>query len=293
MLQQVSHGVDRVGCRWTHVPGNGRGVVVMTDQEGQPGGFDQGGAPPAEGLIDIHSHLLPEIDDGCESVEQSIESIRALQGAGFTGSICTPHVWPDQFVYNDAESIRIGVEHLRMRLKEAGVDYPLWAGGELRLYDGVTDWLNNNEPPTLAGSRCLLVDFWTDKWPKWVVRVFEWMLNNNLQPILAHPERLGCTRGLEKRLAELSAMGVWLQGNFRSMTGEEGYSANQLIRGLLRDGRYKFLATDAHRPESLYGRLDGLGLIEAEFGAHAIDRLTADAPRRHIFAHLPRPGERG
>ncbi len=251
---------------------------TQTDDE-----FDQVNPLPPTGRIDIHCHLVPMIDDGCESFEQSIDCVRALRRAGFTGSICTPHVWSDQVAYNTPEHIRAWTAQLQGQLREEGEDYPLWPGGELKLYKGVIDWMKQHGPPTLADSRCVLVDFWVDKWPKWAVPAFDWLLQQRYQPILAHPERLGCVRGLEKHLAELKQMGVWLQGNLRCMTGEEGFEPNRLIRQLLREGQYDFLATDLHRADSLNARLDGLSLAEAEFGQDAIDRLIVDAPRRKIF----------
>lgn len=79
-------------------------------------------------------------------------------------------------------------------------------------------------------------------------------------------------------------MGVWLQGNFRSMTGEEGYQADRRVRQWLKENRYQLMALDMHGPQSLDGRFDGLRLVEAEFGHEALIRLTGTAPRQELFA---------
>ena len=78
-------------------------------------------------------------------------------------------------------------------------------------------------------------------------------------------------------------MGVWLQGNFRSFTGEEGYNAGQRVRQLVVEQQCKFMALDAHRPGSLVGRFDGMQLMVEECGQAVVDELTMYAPRRHIF----------
>ncbi len=242
--------------------------------------------PSAVGRIDIHCHLLPAVDDGCENFEQTWSCITALQRAGYTGSICTPHVYPqDPKMGYEMDFIQAQTAQLQQRLRNAGSSYRLWPGGELRLYDGVIDWLKHHRVPTLAGSRCVLVDFWSHKWPKWVNAAFEWMLEQGYRPILAHPERLACTKILDQRLAEIAQMGVWLQGNFRCISGEEGFEASQWVRRLLGEDRYQFLALDAHKPDSLGNRLDGLQLVAAEFGEPMIDQLTSEAPRKLILAN--------
>jgi protein-tyrosine phosphatase len=236
--------------------------------------------PLPPGRVDIHSHLLPGIDDGCEDVEASFECVRRLKAFGYVGTVCTPHFWHEMFPLNTTQHVRAWVAQLQGRLDEAGLEYRLWPGGELRLFKEFSRWARDHELPVMGNSKCLLFDFWADKWPKWVVPNFEWLLSEGYQPILAHPERLSCQQGLSECLETLQDMGVWLQGNFRCMTGEEGYQADQMIRFLLRDGRYHFLALDMHRPNSLESRLDGLRLVEAEFGVETVDRLAGEAPRR-------------
>ena len=87
-------------------------------------------------------------------------------------------------------------------------------------------------------------------------------------------------RAIETLLIE---KGVWLQGNFRSFTGAEGYTANRLVRQWLTNERYQFLALDMHRPESLDSRLDGVQLLVEEFGGEIFDEMTITAPRHLIF----------
>lgn len=240
--------------------------------------------PSATGRIDIHSHLLPSVDDGCKTFEESLACVHQLQDAGFVGSICTPHVYGEDSDCNFIQHIRGWVDQFQQQLEAAGVRYRVWPGGELRLFDGVVDWLESHEVPTLANSRCVLVDFWDSTWPKWIMPAFEWLVAKDYRPILAHPERMACARQLETQIDELLAMGVWLQGNFRPMTGHDGRESDGWVRLLLRENRYRFMATDVHRPHSLGDRLDGMHLVEQEFGRSKLDELTIDAPRQFIFS---------
>ncbi|MFA9477636.1 tyrosine-protein phosphatase [Phycisphaerales bacterium AB-hyl4] len=238
--------------------------------------------PHRVGRIDIHCHLIPGVDDGCKTPEQTCECIRQLQRVGYTGSICTPHIWPDLFPDNDMPRIRQWTAQLQKHLDHVGLDYQLWPGGELRLFDGVIDWLEENEPPTLAGSRFVLLDFWESQWSRWIDDAFDWLIERDYQPILAHPERLGLD-DLPRHLDSLQSRGVRLQGNFRCLTGEEGPQAEKWIRQFLAEGRYQLLAMDAHRPDTLASRIAGLEVARQCYDADDIDRKTIDLPRQVIL----------
>jgi protein-tyrosine phosphatase len=242
---------------------------------------------PPTGRIDIHCHLLPGIDDGCRNLAESVECVKMLKNAGFIGSICTPHIWPSEFPQNLPQKIADDVAALQNHLAELNIDYLLWPGGEMRLFDNAISWMQTHGVPTLAGTRRVLTDMWNDDWPHWAVPTYQWLIDQGYQPILAHPERMLCLNVLHDCLDELINMGVWLQGNARCMTGEEGQHPDRLIRQWLRENRYQILALDAHRPNTLQARLDGLNLVQAEFSRELLDQLTVDAPRNLIFASKP------
>jgi protein-tyrosine phosphatase len=239
--------------------------------------------PP--GRIDIHSHVLPGIDDGCLDLEESIASIHTLKQHGYVGSICTPHMWPEMYPANNVQNVNALTDVLRREIENAGIDYQLWIGGEVRLFPHVIDWLQAFGVPTLADSNYVLIDLWeSGMWPRWVDKAVDWLIEQGYKPILAHPERIGIQKGLEGRLDTLAALGVLLQGNFNCMTGEEGYLADQRIRQYMRENRYTFLAMDMHRPAALPSRIDGMSLVIEEFGEDTLTRLTEINPRRLILA---------
>lgn len=238
--------------------------------------------PP--GRIDIHSHVLPGIDDGCIDLDESIDCVVYLQKHGYVGSICTPHMWPEMYPANNVQNIAALTGVLRRDLRNAGIDYQLWTGGEVRLFPRVIDWLQAFGVPTLADSNYVLIDLWeSGKWPRWVNKAVDWLIEQGYKPVLAHPERIGIQKGLEGRLDTLAADGVLMQGNFNCMTGEEGYLADLRIRQYLRDGRYTFLAMDMHRPEALPSRIDGMNLVIEEFGEDTLTEMTETNPRQLIF----------
>ena len=236
-------------------------------------------APAPTGRIDMHSHMLPGIDDGCTTVAESLESIRALIDHGYVGTVCTPHCWPTLYPANTPAHIALWVEALRTEIDKAGLDYTLWTGGELRPYPEVIPWIQAHGVPPPAGSRYVLCDFWENKWPKWADAAFDWLLAHDYTPILAHPERSAAPKDYDTRLDRSVEKGVILQGNFQCFTGEAGYRADELVRQYMDDDRYTLLALDMHRPDALPGRLDGIAVASNEYGADRINAMTDDAVR--------------
>jgi protein-tyrosine phosphatase len=240
------------------------------------------------GFIDIHSHMLPGVDDGCQDSGDVLRCIEQLKGAGFVGSFCTPHmgrIFPE----NTPQHVRQWTGRLKASLADAGVSYDLWPGGELGLFDAVIPWLEKYGPPTLGESRCVLLDMWFDDWPTWVMPAFRWLVDNKYQPIWAHPERVNAPEELPQRLAEAASMGVWLQGNVRSFTGEEGYLPDLLARQWLAEGRYRFLAIDMHGPGDLASRLEAIELIAKDFGGDVVQAMLGDNVRRDVLGDARQP----
>lgn len=243
--------------------------------------------PPIQsttGLIDIHSHLLPGVDDGCRDDREVLECVRRLQVAGFVGSICTPHVWPTQYPDNRPDSIARHVERVRKLLLSEGIDHALWPGGEVRLEPNIVPFLEANGVPTLGPSRHVLADIWDPSWPRHADRTIQWLMDRGYTVILAHPERLNLDPAAMAKLAvRLRQKGVLLQGNVGSIVGQNGFAACQAFRAMLAEDAFTALALDMHRPDSLDDRLSGIGLVELDYGPEVVQRLMSRAPQRLLL----------
>ncbi|MEM9019805.1 MAG: CpsB/CapC family capsule biosynthesis tyrosine phosphatase [Planctomycetota bacterium] len=240
-------------------------------------------APPPRGRIDIHSHMLPGIDDGCADVEESLTSVRALIEHSYSATICTPHCWPDLYPHITPQHIAAWVDDLQAQIDQAGLGYQLYPGGELRIHPGAVEWMARVGVPTLVGSMFVLCDFWEAKWHKWIDSTFDWLLAEGYTPILAHPERSPTKKDFDEKVDAWAARGVLLQGNFRCFTGEEGFHADTTVRRYMDQDRYTFLALDMHRPEALPGRLDGVDLAIQGYGKQRIQAMTDARVRELIF----------
>lgn len=245
---------------------------------------------PEHGRIDLHCHLLPGIDDGCASPGESLACIERLKAAGFVGSVCTPHHFPQVYPDITPANAERHVARLTEELTRRGIAYHLWSGGELRIDEAAIPWLEEVGVPTLGPGRCVLIDYFGTEWPAAGDRLCRYLLDRGYQPILAHPERLDITEQEHAALVhELYEMGVWLQGNFNSMAGGEGPVAANRLRRLLEEDRLHAMATDTHGPDSLEGRLEGARLVEAEVGESRLAQLVETGPRRILLEGCTSP----
>lgn len=237
----------------------------------------------SQNYFDLHCHLLPGVDDGCEDIEESLECIRLLSAAGFRGAVCTPHACVASFPDNVPRNIAKWVETLREEIRDAGLEYEICAGAELRLAPNNLSWFSLHGVPTLGNSRAVLVDWWGDDWPEFCDATLDHLLKRGYQPILAHPERMGLEeKELSTVLESVTRRGVVLQGNLNSLGGGEGKRARDLAWNLLGAGRYHVLATDTHDPSSVPPRLQGLAKAENEAAEGTLAELLAKRTRAVI-----------
>jgi protein-tyrosine phosphatase len=235
-------------------------------------------------MIDFHSHLLPGIDDGCHSIDESLTCVRSLVEHGFRGTVCTPHMAIEAFPENTPEHVARRVHALQEHLHAAGLDYQLWPGAELRIAEDTLPWIHEHGVPTLGPSRYVLVDYWGSYWPAYADAVIDNLLQAGYHPILAHPERMDLDdREWDAVLERLEQLGVWLQGNLRCIAGREGPRTAERARCLLRMGRYRVLATDMHGPTDLADRLAGLQVGAQLVGARKLQELIGDALENILF----------
>jgi protein-tyrosine phosphatase len=231
----------------------------------------------------VHSHLLPGIDDGCRSIEESLACIRTLLDHGFRGSVCTPHMGVSIFPENNPANTAKQVSMLQQQLGAAGLEYQLWAGGELRIEEDTLSWLRDHGIPALGPSRAVLVDYWGTQWPVYADSVIEQLLQAGYRPILAHPERMDFDEPEWLAvLQRLQQQGVRLQGNLKCLAGHEGPRVGQRAQRLLSDDRYSVLATDLHGMNDIGDRLAGLSVVLQQVGAAKLRQLLEYAPQQLV-----------
>lgn len=230
-----------------------------------------------QGRFDVHSHLLPGVDDGCESVDESIACAKELVRNGYTHSFCTPHFWPN-LIHNTVAAVRQRVLDLQREFDGAAVPLKLYPGGEMILRADLTDSKIKDLPTFNMAGKYAMFDLWAERLPPWFEPNVRWMQSHGLKVILAHPERMRAVQ-LEPDLADYFAeIGLLLQGNLQCLGDPPRAATRQIAERYLTEDRYFLLGMDLHNQASLPIRLVGLKRAVELVGNEKADQLTVVNP---------------
>lgn len=208
----------------------------------------QEGIVMMEQYIDIHSHILPGIDDGAKNEEISVRMLRAAVEDGISHIILTPHNKPGRHMPGyDALNEKAG--KLQAALAKEGITINLYIGSELYYRSGLVQELENGSAQTLAASRYVLVEFGIMEEFDYIRNGIYTLLSGGYSPILAHVERYRNVCAKKTGAADLAEMGAYLQLNAGSIMGKFGWNTRQYTRNLLKKHLVHFIATDAHDME--------------------------------------------
>ena len=202
-------------------------------------------------LTDMHSHLIPDIDDGSQSLEESMNLIKGLYDAGFRKLITTPHIMSD-FYRNTPEIILQGLEQLREAIKRDNelVGLTIEAAAEYYLDEGLKEKIKNHEVLTF-GKNYLLFEISYINYPDNLDSVIFLMQTNEYKPVLAHPERYPFWYNDFDKYIKLKDTGVLFQININSLTGYYSPGAKKLAEKLIDNNMVDFIGTDTHNIKHL------------------------------------------
>ena len=234
-------------------------------------------------MIDIHSHILPGIDDGAADISVSIEMARIAVNSGTTHMACTPHIMPGVYE-NDQTVIKAGISKLRVALKEASIDLQLLAGADAHITPRLLENLKSGHTPSLAGNRYFLFEPPHHVCPPSMPSFCKKLLDGGYTPVLTHPERL---TWIEKRydvVCELDEMGIPIQLTAASITGKFGKRAKYWSDRMLDEGRVDVIASDAHDPiHRPPGMQHARDMIARRYTETVANNLTKDNPGKILL----------
>ncbi|HRN91004.1 MAG TPA: histidinol phosphatase [Ferruginibacter sp.] len=199
---------------------------------------------------DIHSHILPGIDDGAPDVSTSITLVKGLMEAGVTRSIATPHIISDLYP-NNAESIHKALEKLKNELVKQQIDFEVSAAAEYMMDSYFLELLQKKVPLLTLSNNIILTEFPFAFMPDHVEDISFAIFTEGYQPILAHPERYGYTHGNYKVYHRWAEIGFHLQLNLLSLTGYYGNEVAKAARYLLKHDLVSYVGTDMHHGRHL------------------------------------------
>lgn len=197
-------------------------------------------------IIDMHCHILPGVDDGARTMEESMKLLEMAYRQGISSAVATPHYYPGHGDGGDAgkqEELRLA---LAGKVKEAFPGFQIYPGHELYYHEGLADSLSAKKARTLADSPYVLVEFSTSASYGTIFRGVRSLAGVGYVPVVAHVERYRCLRE-GKNLQELLGCGCRLQMNFDSLQGNRFSPDTRWCRKQALEGRIFALGTDMHR----------------------------------------------
>ena len=197
-----------------------------------------------DGYVDIHSHLLPGIDDGSKDEQNSLDLLNSLKGYGFGQFITTPHVLTG--VYNNTRTGITGVEATTKKFLEAqGITHPFKAAAEYLMDDTFLKLIKNEPLLTLKDDYVLVEMSYLNPPMQLYDCIFEMQLAG-YKPVLAHPERYMFYHFKQEEYTKLKRAGCLFQVNLLSLTGYYGKPVFEIAQKLLNENMIDFTGSDTH-----------------------------------------------
>jgi tyrosine-protein phosphatase YwqE len=198
---------------------------------------------------DMHSHLIPAIDDGVQTVEESLMVLRELSHLGYKKVVTTPHIMGD-FYKNSRETIMPGLQVVRDAIKADGIPIELDAAAEYLLDDALEQKIKNKELLTF-GKNYVLVELPFSELPVNLNSAMFELRVNGYKPVLAHPERYPYMAVQKEKLNEMHDAGILFQVNLYSLTGHYSPEIQKTAEWLIDQKMVDMIGSDTHGPRHL------------------------------------------
>lgn len=199
---------------------------------------------------DMHSHLIPGIDDGSPDMMTSLHLISGMVNLGFKKLITTPHIMQDMYP-NKRDDILRKLEPLKLEVRSKGLDVEIIAAAEYFLDDHVTGLLKNKEPLLAISGNMILVEFSMVNPSFGLKEILFEMQMQGYTPVIAHPERYVYLEGNKDFFEELKTIGCLFQLNLLSLTGYYGKNVFEFYQYLAKKNNYDLIGTDLHNSHHL------------------------------------------
>lgn len=228
--------------------------------------------------IDVHSHILPNVDDGPRSMDDTIEMLKIGHQQGIRTIIATPHYacGSKNKSVEDLQTIRDQVQAEAHKINE---DYRILLGHELYYSESIVEALKSQQALTLAGSRYGLVEFSVTESYKIIYQGLKEFIMAGYAPILAHTERYHCLRKREDLIQELIQLGAYIQMNSSSLKGGLFNSEASYNRRLLRNGMVHLIGSDSHNTSTRKPLMDEvIDVLYKKIDNNLLDQILIDNP---------------
>ena len=235
-------------------------------------------------MIDLHSHILPGIDDGARSLDIALEMAEQAVSCGISHMVCTPHIHRGYFD-NSQSSIEAAFQSFNEHVKRESIPLSLSFAAEVRVNELIPIWHKKGELPFLGkydGKNVLLLEMPHSHIPQGLDVLIKWLLRNNIQPLIAHPERNRELIAENDKFNWLQRQGCLFQATAGAFVGRFGERVEEFAFRLLEKGAFHVVASDTHdlirRPNDMQAALE----VVSKYNSEYVEALFIKTPGRII-----------
>ncbi len=234
-------------------------------------------------MIDLHSHILPGLDDGARDWDQALASAYLAVEDGIEGIVCTPH-WIKNKCENTRAEIIGALERLKKELNNQSIPLAVYSGAELHVYEEMVSEIRKGELLTINDTgRYVLLELPVASVPPFLEDIFDKLAAEGIVPIIAHPERNLVFLRSPERLFKLIEAGAFSQVTASSLVGHFGEKVRLFSVFILEHGMAHILATDCHGPQMRSPNLsEARKIAEAIVGKEKARMMVSDNPQKVI-----------
>lgn len=239
-------------------------------------------------MIDLHTHILPGIDDGVKTEDEAVEFARVAEADGIRRLVATPHC-KDGFYVNGRREVLDAVGRLQGRLRESGVGLEIVPGAEVHLCADLVDRIADGRAPTLADNgKTLLLELSTSQYPVELENLVFRLRLAGVVTVFAHPERIRYFRDDLEHWESVVRLGAFGQVTTGSILGKFGEEIQEVSEEMLRRRLVHVIASDSHnvrgRPPILS---EAVALASAWIGEELASRMTVEFPAALLDGREP------
>ena len=229
-------------------------------------------------MIDVHSHILPNIDDGSRSIEETFNLIKEAKEVGFEGIVCTSHYMENYYETNRPER-EVWINAIHENLENKNIDMNLYLGNEIYMSDNIIELLEDGKATTMNDTSYVLFELPMNAEPMNLYDMVYEMQQYKIVPILAHPERYSFVQTDPELIYDLIDKGVLMQANYGSIIGQYGKKPQMIVQKFLENNMIHMLGTDVHRQNTIYPKIPEIILeLKSLIGEEKVKELTTINP---------------
>ena len=205
-------------------------------------------------MIDIHSHIIPGVDDGSSSIEETMNLLKEAEESGVKKIVFTPHYYKGMYEVNAEVNSKI-FEKIKECIELKNINVEVYLGNEIYFFYDILNLIKENEVKTINSKKYILIELPMERKPDNLSNVILDIISKRYIPIIAHPERYAYVQKDPNMLIEYIEKGVLFQSNIASFGGYYGSKALKTVRKLVKNNMVHFLASDVHFENSIYKNL--------------------------------------